>query len=101
MTVFGSEGSLALPTLELNTFNHLADPRKDGHWMNRLSVDNKYKNLAKSLVDVPPFTLQLLHFARVVRGEEPPSCSAEEGFKSVQALEAIATSMREKKTIFL
>jgi hypothetical protein len=28
LTVFGSEGSLPLPILELNTFSHLADPEK-------------------------------------------------------------------------
>lgn len=92
-TVFGTKGSIQLPSLQLYNFEHLAD-QKDAHWLSRLSVDNGFREIADQLESTPPFTLQLKHFIRVCRGEEEPSCDALEGYKSVQALEAVAKSMK-------
>ena len=98
-TVLGTQGSIQLPSLELYSFAHL--PETDRHWLSRLSVDKCYFEQAQDLLAEPPFTLQLRHFVRVIRRQEEPSCSAQEAYRSVQALEAVSTSRKSGQTIRL
>lgn len=98
-TIFGTRGSVQLPTLSLYTFDHLPNPEQDGHWLSRLSNDKSFRKTLEETVNIPPFTLQLQHFVRVCKGEEEPSCSAQEALKSVRALEAIKVSMLERKVV--
>ncbi|KAF9463756.1 hypothetical protein BDZ94DRAFT_1235851 [Collybia nuda] len=98
-TIFGTHGSIQLPTLSLFTFDHLPDPEKDGNWLTRLSEDLSIRETLVGIVDVPPFTLQLQHFVRVCQGLEEPSCSALEGLRSVDAVEAIKVSMVERRVV--
>ena len=98
-TVLGTQGSIQLPSLELYSFAHL--PETDRHWLSRLSVDKCYFEQAQDLLAEPPFTLQLRHFVRVIRRQEEPSCSAQEAYRSVQALEAVSTSCKSGQTIRL
>jgi len=46
------------------------------------------------IVDTDPLVAQISHFARVIRGEEPPLVSAEEGLRSLAVIEAIGRSAR-------
>jgi predicted dehydrogenase len=98
-TVLGTQGSIQLPSLELYSFAHL--PETDRHWLSRLSVDKCYYEQAQSLLAEPPFTLQLRHLVRVMRRQEEPSCSAQEAYRSVQALEAVSMSYKSGQTIRL
>lgn len=60
-----------------------------------------YARMAADLVDTPPFTLQLRHFVRVINGQEEPSCSVEEGWNSVRAVEALTESIAGRKEVRL
>lgn len=42
-----------------------------------------------------PFDEQVRHFVRVVRGEEEPRCSVEDGVRAVRVAEAVLRAMRE------
>lgn len=73
----GSKGSLSLPDLRI--WQHEGRP----DWWSPI--------VAKSIVaDRPdPLEAQIIHFARVVRGEEAPIVPGVEGLRSIEVIEAI------------
>jgi predicted dehydrogenase len=101
--VFGTKGTISLPSLLLHHYptqnpipvsNSISNKAGEtDNWLFRMAEDDEYARLAADLVDTPPFTLQLRHFVRVINGQEEPNCSAEEGWKSVRAVEALKQSM--------
>ena len=83
---FGTKGSLAFPKMELWRF---AGNGKQG-WHEPLLQENLETD------DADPLAAQLAHFCRVVRREETPVVSGEEGLRTLAATLAVLTSGREQ-----
>ena len=85
----GSKGSLSLP--DLNVWCH-----NDGlDWMTPINATQLKHN------DVDPLKEQIEHFARVIRKEESPIVSGEEGLKSLKVIEAIMRSCETCKEVLI
>ncbi|MDW8125054.1 MAG: Gfo/Idh/MocA family oxidoreductase [Geminicoccaceae bacterium] len=76
----GTRASLALPGLVL--WRHC----EDGHWM------SPFELVRRTVREDDPLALELRHFCRVVRGEEPPVLDAEGGFRTLSATLAVLRS---------
>lgn len=73
----GTRASLALPGLEL--WRH----REDGGWMAPL------ERLRRTIAPEDPLALEIRHFCRVVRGEEPPALDARGGLATLASTLAV------------
>lgn len=78
--IFGTEGTLSVPDLTLS---------KNADWTQTLQVEKL------DVVEGIPFELQMQHFVRVVRGQEEPSCTAEEGVSAVLVCDALAKALHD------
>ena len=88
---FGTEGSLAFPKMELWRY----PPNTNAGWEQPLERDQH---------DPPnsdPLAAQLAHFCRVIRRQEPPLVSAEEGVRTLEATQAVLTSGAEGRPVEL
>lgn len=85
----GTKASLAIPDLRL--WKH----EGAGHWKQPISATS----FPASNMD--PLVAQMRHFVKVIRGEEEPLISGEEGLKSLSVVEAIKRSATEGETIRL
>lgn len=76
----GSEGSLSIPDMKLW--------RHDGakSWWNPISATTMPRAASDPLIN------QIVHFAEVIRREETPLVPAQEGFRTMQVIEAIQTA---------
>lgn len=74
----GSEGGLSLPDLRLWSHGEKPD------WWTPINA----QSLRCETED--PLVQQMLHFARVISGEEPPLVTGLEGLKSLEVVEAVA-----------
>ncbi|MDE0462789.1 MAG: Gfo/Idh/MocA family oxidoreductase [Caldilineaceae bacterium] len=84
---FGTEGSIAFPTMELWRY-----PSADyAGWEQPLEQERHEP------ADADPLAAQLAHFCRVIRREEPPLVSGEEGLRTLAATQAVLTSGSEGK----
>ena len=83
----GTKGSLSIPGLTL--WKHI----NDGHWKEPIC------STSYSAVHADPYLKQMEHFIKVVRGEELPIVSGEEGMKSLRVVEAIKLSAKTGETI--
>ncbi len=77
----GTHGALSIP----DGTGWSQDPRGWWETMDRTRPGVK---------DTDPLVAQIAHFARVIRGEEAPLVSAEEGLRSLAVIEAIGRSAR-------
>ena len=83
----GSEGSLSIPDLKVWSHDHAPD------WTNSFSTKILNYDLNDPLVD------QIKHFSDVIRNKTEPLVSGEEGLKSLQVIEAIEKSKKDKKNV--
>ena len=83
----GSKGGMSLP--DLRVWQHEEQP----DWWMPISAKNLTHNMEDPLVN------QMLHFARVIAGEEQPIVSGTEGMKSLQVVEAVAKSAQTGREI--
>ena len=83
----GSQGALSLP--DLRVWAHEGGP----DWWSPINA----QTLAHDMHD--PLAAQMLHFSRVIRGEEAPLVSGLEGLKSLEVVEAIARSAESGRAI--
>ncbi len=88
---FGTEGSLAFPRMELWRY----PPTANAGWEQPLEKDQHKP------ADSDPLAAQLAHFCRVIRREEPPLVSAEEGVRTLEATQAVLTSGAEGRPVEL
>jgi predicted dehydrogenase len=80
----GTQGALAFPTM---TLWHYPQSQTAG-WYHPLEPHHLERQLGHSL------TAQLAHFCRVIRKEEPPLVSGQDGLKTLSATQAVLESAR-------
>ncbi len=90
MRLFGTKGSLAFPSMTL--WQH--DDGEEGHWgtpirSRQLLSDQE---LTQGMGAETALREQLRHFCRVVRGQEPPLVSAQDGARNLAVAEALRQS---------
>ncbi|KAF5496945.1 scyllo-inositol 2-dehydrogenase [Colletotrichum siamense] len=86
--VFGSQSSLSVPNMSLWSYE---GTQKSWH--------SKLKKQDVPVIDGVPFELQLAHFCRVIRGEEPPSCSPQAGLAALIVCQAIKDALKSNSTV--
>ena len=84
---FGTEGSIAFPRMELWRY-----PSADNAGWEQPLEQERHEP-----ADADPLAAQLAHFCRVIRREEQPLVSGEEGLRTLAATQAVLTSGREGK----
>ena len=80
LQAMGTKASLSIPSL---TVWRYSDRETDPGW---------YAPLQTRRLDIPsadPYALQIAHFARVVRDEEPPVVTGEDGLRSLAVVAAV------------
>jgi predicted dehydrogenase len=84
--IFCSNGVLSVPDMRI--WKYEAERGTSKSWTEKLSEEK---------IEVPevkaPFELQVAHFVRVIRGEEEPSCSGEEGLRALVVCHAVKEAM--------
>lgn len=93
--IFGTKGTLSEPDGTLWTYEP-GEAEKRGlevGW----NIPMLHEHL--SVTDGIPFQRQTEHLARVVRGEETPVCSGEDGLAAVKVCEAIIEALRRRDGI--
>jgi predicted dehydrogenase len=85
----GSDGSLSIPDMRL--WRHDGDKS----WWNPISVTTAPRAAADPLIN------QINHFAQVIRGTAAPLVSAQEGFLTMQVIEAIQTAARRQTLVHI
>ena len=83
----GSEGCLSIPDLKVWRHDNFPD------WTNSFSAKILNYDLNDPLVD------QIKHFSDVIRKKTEPLVSGEEGVKSLQVIEAIEKSQKDRKNV--
>jgi len=78
--IAGTRGSLSIPTMTLHQF----ETGTEASWWNPVAVSTD----AVEVVD--PLERQLLHFCRLIRDEEAPIVTADDGCKNLMITEMIA-----------
>ncbi len=87
--IAGTDGSLGVPTMRLKTYAR----REDRSW---------WKPFRESVLQVEradPLRRQLDHFCAVIRGEEEPLVTAQDGLQNLRVTEAIAEAARNGGTV--
>lgn len=92
--IFGTEGTLSVPDLR-RSFYDVADGREKS-WNSELSevTETLEAWLSEEERAKVPFELQVAHFVRVIRGNEKPVCSGEDGLAAVRVAEAVRVALR-------
>lgn len=85
--VFGTRGSLSIPTMRLKTYPGEAS------WWN----PTQDSTLAVDVED--PLANQVAHFAAVIRGEAEPICSGEAGLNTLLVCEAVVEAGRTGQVV--
>lgn len=89
--IFGTEGTLSIP--DLKRAFYAGGLQKS--WSNEISeVTEDLDSLLSDQERVKaPFELQVAHLVRVVRGQEKPVCSGEDGLAAVKVAEAVKKAL--------
>jgi len=85
----GTKASLAIPDMRLWKHDN------GGHWKTSISATSF------PMVNTDPLVAQMRHFVNVIRGDEQPLVSGEEGLKSLEVVEAIKKSAISGETVHL
>lgn len=80
----GTRGTLSVPDL---TLFHQDGSKETGWWspMHKESIDADVEGV--------PFALQVEHFAKVMKGEEEPRCTPDDGIRAMLAIDAVVKSL--------
>jgi len=88
LTIFGTKGSMSVPSLVRYHYDDKPDDKKN--WNHPLQQDSSAR---KKIDGVYAFTHQLKHFIAVTLRELEPNCSVEDGLRAVLVTEAIFKSL--------
>lgn len=78
--IAGTMGSLSVPSMRLKCYRD----EQGRSWM------KPFEQSVLQLQRLDPLQLQMAHFGRVIRGEEPPLVNAQDGLRNLCVTEAIA-----------
>ena len=87
--VIGSDGSLAVPTMRLKYYAR----KEDRSWW------KPFESETIPLERADPLTLQIEHFAAVIRGDTKPLVSGRDGLQNLRVTDAIAEAAKTGKTV--
>jgi predicted dehydrogenase len=82
--IFGSEGALSVGDMKLERYK----TESEGDWRDEIVED------VLTVGTEVPFDEQVKHLVRVVRGEEEPRCTVEDGLRAVIVTNAVTKAMR-------
>lgn len=83
----GTDGSLSVPTMRVRTF-----PGTRSWWE---PLDTTVEEVDRS----DPLANQISHFAAVIRGAAEPICTARDGLKALQVVEAVVEAARTSEPV--
>jgi len=87
--IVGTTGSLSVPTMRLKVFPGARS------WY------EPYDESTVPLERTDPLATQVEHFAAVIRGEAQPICSARDGLKTLQVVDAVLEAARTQRPVAL
>ncbi|KAL1869415.1 hypothetical protein Daus18300_005627 [Diaporthe australafricana] len=92
--IFGTDGTLSVPDLTRSFYDTGSGVEKS--WNNDLSevTETLQDWLSEEERAKVPFELQVAHFVKVIRGDEKPVCSGEDGLAAVRVAEAVRRALR-------
>ncbi|KAI3393865.1 hypothetical protein diail_3540 [Diaporthe ilicicola] len=92
--IFGTDGTLSVPDLKRRFYD--TDNGVEKSWTSHLSevTETLQDWLSEEERAKVPFDLQVAHFIRVIRGDEKPVCSGEDGLAAVRVAEAVRKALR-------
>lgn len=95
--ILGTEGTLSVPDLR-RSFYKAGDARS---WSSEITeVTEKLEDwISEEERTKVPFELQVAHLIRVVRGEEQPFCTGEDGLAAVKVALAVKKALQTGQTI--
>ncbi|CAN8102441.1 unnamed protein product [Discula destructiva] len=95
--IFGTEGTLSIPDLRRSFYGD--GPEKA--WGSEISeVTEKLEDLlSEEERQKVPFELQVAHFVKVIRGEQEPVCSGEDGLAAVKVAMAVKEALSSGKVV--
>ncbi|KAA8646686.1 Gfo/Idh/MocA family protein [Aspergillus tanneri] len=86
--IFGTNASLSIPDMTRWSYDGVVKSWHEPITQRRLEVKESV-----------PFELQLAHFVRVCRGEEQPSCTAEDGLAALIVCNAVKRAIQTGDTV--
>jgi predicted dehydrogenase len=87
--IIGNRGSLSVPTMRLKTYAR----DQDRSWY------KPFKEETIALERADPLARQILHFGKVIRGEEKPLVTGRDGLQNLRVTEAISEAAKTGKVI--
>jgi predicted dehydrogenase len=85
--IFCSNGTLSVPDMRI--WRYRTEDGNKKRWTEPLHEEKVDLGVMKA-----PFELQIAHFVRVIRGQELPSCSGEEGLRALVVCQAVKRAMQ-------
>jgi predicted dehydrogenase len=82
--IFGTEGTLSVGDMKVETY----EAGKEGSWQDKI-----VEEMLPVSAEVP-FDEQIKHLVRVVKGEEEPRCTIEDGLQAVIVADAVTRAMK-------
>lgn len=97
--IFGTDGTLSVPDLR-RSFYDVAGGREKS-WNSKISevTETLEAWLSEEERTKVPFELQVAHFVRVIRDNEKPVCSGEDGLAAVRVAEAVRMALRTGQVV--
>lgn len=95
--IFGTDGTLSVPDLKRSFYGETVVKS----WSSTLSESTERLEDWLSVEErtSAPFELQVAHLVRVIRGEEEPVCSGEDGLAAVRVAEAVKKALRTSSMV--
>ena len=87
--IIGNRGSLAVPTMRLKTYTR----DEDRSWY------KPFKEETIPLERADPLARQILHFGKVIRGEEKPLVTGRDGLRNLRVTDAIVEAAKSGKIV--
>lgn len=90
--IFGTEGTLSMPDLKRSFYAEGVEKS----WSSEVTeVTEKMEDwLSDEERQKAPFELQMAHFVKVLRGEEEPVCSGQDGLAAVKVAQAVRRALQ-------
>jgi len=89
--VAGTQGSLAIPTMKIKTYNTV----NDASWWKPFTENTIF------FEKKDPLACQFDHFLRVIEGSESPLVTAFDGVQNLKVIEAIQVSILKKQLVYV